>query len=232
MKQAVVCVLGGLFFGVASLPGSVIHGTSSYGSPNNNSNMGPSDCGPAPAPPAVPSAPDLCYVPAGVTVAENAYPYSNGSGEVFAFQITSPTSGDFTLTLTGTEPFIPYSINNPQDYPFGSFIDGDGGFSSSDGLGQYAVDEVDPSAYTTASANPIPPAALTNATLTSVTFTVDGPGDGVAFYAIESDGGTVTATFQYQTPEPRLLPIALTLLLAATVLFRRVKTPGSAVNRS
>ncbi len=193
MKRRIVYGLCGFFLAILSLPGSVIHGTSSYGSPGT-----PSACG------------ALCSLPAGVSVLENNYIYSDGSGseEVFAFEITSPTAGDFTFTLNGTVPFIPYdSVNFPLDYPFGYFTDGDGGFSG----------EVDPSSYTTATADP-----TTASDLSSVTFTVDGAGDGVAFYAIDGDGGTVSAAFDYAgtVPEPRLLPIVV-LLLAGGILLRR-----------
>lgn len=151
----------------------------------------------------------LCTLPSGVTVLEEDYAYSNGPGQVFSFQITSDTS-DFSLTLAGPDPFTAV----PGDFAFGAFVCPFGGFTPCG---------ADPTGFVTASAD-----AATAVGLSSVTFTVDGDGKDLVFYAIESAPPTgalnqVTATVALSTssvPEPNFFPI-LGLGAVGLLLLRR-----------
>jgi hypothetical protein len=146
----------------------------------------------------------LCTLPTGVTALTQNYAYSDGPGQVFSFQITSDTS-DFSVTLNGADAFTAV----PGDIPFGGFVCPGGG---------YTPCGADPTGFVTASA----------VGLDSVTFTVDGDGKDLVFFAVETEPPTgvtnqVTATVALNTstvPEPALLPI-LGLGVVGLLLFRR-----------
>jgi hypothetical protein len=151
----------------------------------------------------------LCTLPTGVTALTQNYAYSDGLGQVFSFQITSDTS-DFSVTLNGADAFTAV----PGDIPFGAFVCPFGG---------YTPCGVDPTGFVTASAD-----ATTAVGLDSVTFTVNGDGKDLVFFAVETEPPTgvtnqVTATVAFTTstvPEPALLPI-LGLGVVGLLLFRR-----------
>jgi hypothetical protein len=150
-----------------------------------------------------------CILPSGVTALMQNYAYSDGPGEVFSFQITSDTS-DFSITLTGSDVFTAV----PGDIAFGAFVCPNGG---------YTPCGADPTGFVTASAD-----ASTAVGLDSVTFTVDGDGKDLVFFAIETEPPTgvtnqVTAAVTLNTstvPEPGLFPI-LGLAVVGLFLVRR-----------
>ncbi len=176
----------------------------------------------------------LCVLPSGipdVTVLEQNYAFSARKGEVYDFDVTSLPMGvtSFSLTLTGSAPFLDDSTDNGRD--FGAFV----------------CNQL-PKKTKTQCAPKLPSGITTTANsnkkndVTSVTFTVNGDHEGLVFYAIESEktASTVTADltihdpsivvpdlapkplFLLAAPEPRLVSmLSVVLLLLSLGVYRR-----------
>jgi hypothetical protein len=173
------------------------------------------------SPPTLGSCTDCASLPAGVTVMEQAFAFSQETGKVFAFEVTSDTS-NFTLTLSGTTPFLTDFMNSGTTYFGFGVICGTGTGIGSSGNPCSTLDPNSSPFNATVS-------ALSNGTDNgnTVTFTFPGDGQGFAFYAIESEpagaAGTVTATITLNgsaVPEPASWPI-LGLAIAGLVFLHQ-----------
>jgi len=169
----------------------------------------------------------LCVLPSDVTVLEQNYAFSGGGGgEVYDFNVISlPTdTTGFTLTLTGSAPFLDDSADNGHD--FGAF-----------------VCKQLPAKTETQCGSKLPADVTTTiiggkkkSDVSSVTFTVDGDHDNLVFYAIESEDALnrVTADLSIHTsstvnrplflvaaPDPRFVSLLLAVLLLSAVSIHR-----------
>jgi hypothetical protein len=163
-----------------------------------------------------------CILTAAPGVIGQTFAFSGNSDfevnfQVFDFQITTNPS-TFTLTLTGTLPFVADQTltngnTNQQIYGFGMFVCGPDDFPSS----LCTPTGTDLSAVT---ANP----ATSNGREDSVTFTVPGNGQNMVFYVLENEttDPTVTATLvTNSTPEPSSFSLVLGAALFLAALGRR-----------
>jgi len=161
-------------------------------------------------------------------VLEQNYAFSGGGGEVYDFDITSlPTdTTGFTLTLTGSAPFLVDSAD--KGYDFGAFVCGQLSAKTETQCGSKLPADVTTTINGGKKKN-----------VSSVTFTVDGDHENLVFYAIESEDALnkVTADltirtsnlraplFLVATPEPRFVSVlfAVLLLLAVSIHRRHVR---------
>lgn len=200
------CLFIGLLFGLfAVASASVVHtSTSPYGSPG----LTGTDCSGG-----------LCNTVTGVTVLEQDYASSFSGGQVYDFVVsTLPTDTiSYTLMLTGTAPFL----NDTTD------AGADGGQA----FGLFVCPPKDPEWCDSSDLSGSVSASIDSATLSdpnttvdSVTFTVSGDNEGIAFYAVVTQSDPVNAYLVLNptttVPEPRLWPI-LGLFVVGLLLLRR-----------
>lgn len=175
----------------------------------------------------------LCVLPPNVTVLEQNYAFSGGGGEVYDFDITSiPTdTTGFTLTLTGSAPFLDDSADNGHD--FGAFVCKQLPAKTETQCGSKLP------AGVTATVN-----SKKKNDVSSVTFTVDGDHEDLVFYAIEGEDAlnTITADLTIHTstihtnvagapllvttPDPRFVSVLLAVLLLSAVSIHRRRQAG------